>query len=67
MLREMAGLRPVDIASKLGVTERTAYRWERGEVQIPDERKLQLADLFAVSVPFLMGWPNGQDDSERAA
>jgi len=58
MLRQAAGMKPVDIASRLGVTERTAYRWERGEVQIPDAQKLALAELFEVTVSFLMGWPD---------
>lgn len=68
LLRNTQGLKPVDIASRLGVTERTAWRWERGEVQIPDDKKLALAELFGVTVGFLMGWPedNG-DDGERAA
>lgn len=56
------GYRPVDLASKMGVTERTAYRWERGEVQIPDEKKLDLARFFKVTVPFLMGWPDESED-----
>jgi transcriptional regulator with XRE-family HTH domain len=60
-LREIQGLKPVDIASRIGVSENTALRWERGVVQIPDERKLQLAALFDVSVGFLMGWPETND------
>lgn len=72
-LRETANLRPADIASRLGVTETTARRWEAGKVQIPDEKKLALAELFEVSVPFLMGWPepehngNGVDHETAAA
>lgn len=69
MLRTMAGLKPADIADAIGVTERTAYRWEAGEVQIPDERKLALAALFKVSVEFLMGWPevpNGNGETVAA-
>ncbi len=38
------------------VSERTVYRWEAGEVAIPDQKKLDLADLFGVSVIWLMGW-----------
>ena len=68
MLRQIAGLRPADIASRLGVTETTARRWESGKGEIPDGRKLALAELFEVSVPFLMGWPdvpNGNGDKVR--
>lgn len=69
LLRNTQGLKPVDVASKLGVTERTAWRWERGEVQIPDDKKLALASLFGVTVGFLMGWPeeNGNGDEGVAA
>lgn len=69
MLRTVQGMRPVDIASKLGVGERTAVRWERGDVQIPDERKLALARLFGVTVAFMMGWPEQpeNDDGEQRA
>jgi transcriptional regulator with XRE-family HTH domain len=63
-LREIQGLKPVDIASLMGVGEQTAVRWERGDVQIPDQRKLQLAALFDVSVSFLMGWPETSKNGE---
>lgn len=56
MLRNMAKLKPVDVASAMGVGERTVVRWERGLNQIPDEQKLALAEYFEVSVSFLMGW-----------
>jgi transcriptional regulator with XRE-family HTH domain len=70
-LREIQGLSRTDIASRLGVkSERTVYRWERGETPIPDDHKLALADLFGVSVTWLMGWDNhdnGNGHQERAA
>lgn len=56
LLREAANLTRESLAERLGVTERTVYRWERGEVQIPDEQKLALSTLFSVTVGFLMGW-----------
>lgn len=72
-LREAADLLPVDVASRLRVTERTVYRWERGESAIPDRHKLSLAEMFGVSVSWLMRWEdngNGNGDGgrqERAA
>lgn len=57
MLSHMAGLSRQDLAERYDVHERTVERWERGTVQIPDERKLELAELFDVSPAFLMGWP----------
>lgn len=56
MLRTMAKLKPVDVASAMGVGERTVVRWERGVTTIPDEQKLALARFFEVSVTFLMAW-----------
>lgn len=39
--------------------ERTIRRWEDGDTAIPDHRKAELADLFGVSIPFLMCWSDG--------
>jgi DNA-binding transcriptional regulator YiaG len=64
-LRAAAGLKPVDVASRMGVGERTVVRWERGEGQIPDEQKLRLAELLDVSVSFMMGWPDRQNEPDR--
>lgn len=71
-LRDARELSRVDIASKLRVSERTVYRWESGEVTIPDRHKLSLAELFGVSVVWLMGWDsagngNGGDAHEATA
>jgi transcriptional regulator with XRE-family HTH domain len=65
LLRRIAKLKPADIAREADVTERTAYRWEAGEVQIPDEKKLLLAELFECSVAFLMGWPDAESNGEN--
>lgn len=65
MLRNQAELKRVDIASRLGVVEMTVMRWERGDTQIPDQQKLALAQMFNVSVPFLMNWP--ETNGETAA
>lgn len=52
----MRGLSLDDVARALDITERTVYRWERGDTGIPDHHKLALADLLNVSVIWLMGW-----------
>lgn len=63
-LYEAARMRRSEVAAFCKVGERTVYRWERGEVAIPDEHKLALAKFFGVSPEHLMGWdrqsPNGQ-------
>jgi DNA-binding XRE family transcriptional regulator len=57
-LRRRQALSLEDVASARGVSRSTVHRWELGLVQIPDEHKLALADLFGVSVVFLMGQEN---------
>ena len=58
-LRNASGLTRAQLADRLGVHARTIYRYERGDVQIPDEQKLEMARIFGgVSVPYLMGWEN---------
>lgn len=71
-LREAHGLSRLQVAAHLGKkTERTVYRWEVGETDIPDDDKLALADLFQVSVTWLMRWPdrggNGNGDPVKVA
>lgn len=61
-LREAREMPRTDLASKCGVSERTVQRWEEGTTGIPDTQKRKLAELFEVSVEYLLGW-----DSEKAA
>jgi transcriptional regulator with XRE-family HTH domain len=60
-LRQGSGIERSDLAKEMGVTERTVYRWERGDVEISDRQKVRLAQYLLCSVPYLMGWdePNG--------
>jgi len=71
--RNAAGLSLRQLSLRLdqtgeGPTESTISRWERGAGGVPDTWKLALAELFGVSVTYLMGW-EGQDNGngERAA
>jgi len=64
-LYEAASMRRSEVAALCKVAERTVYRWERGEVAIPDEHKLTLAQFFGVSPEHLMGWD--RDDSRAVA
>jgi hypothetical protein len=36
--------------------ESTIERWETSKTRIPDERKLELAEILAVTPSELMGW-----------
>lgn len=55
-LRLASGLRRVDIAAHVGKDTTTLYRWEKGTQPIPDDDKQVLAELFGVSVAWMMGW-----------
>ena len=66
-LRRAQGLTLETLSRTLGVAQSTVNRWERGQTGIPDRYKLDLAEIFAVSVPFLMGWePNGNANDDPA-
>jgi transcriptional regulator with XRE-family HTH domain len=56
-LRESKGIKRYDLAARWRVDPSTIARWERGETPMPDVCKLDLAALYGVSVPHLMGWP----------
>ena len=64
-LRELRTARNLSLATlgeRIGVHESTVSRWESGESGIPDWRKEQIASIFGVSVPFMMGWADPDDD-----
>lgn len=63
-LREQAELKAYDLAARFRVDPSTVVRWENGRSQVPDEVKLELAELYGVSVAYLMGWP---EKSTKAA
>ncbi|WP_374713760.1 helix-turn-helix domain-containing protein [Symbiobacterium terraclitae] len=54
-LRESRQWRQVDLGQRLGVTGSAVTQWERGQ-RVPDPATLQrIADLFGVSVDYLLG------------
>jgi transcriptional regulator with XRE-family HTH domain len=54
--REAKNLTRRELSIRLDVTEATIYRWEMGTQAIPDERKLELAEVLEVTPSELMGW-----------
>ena len=53
-LRTQAGMTQVELGAKLNYSDKTVSKWERGEA-IPDAYVLtRLADLFGVSVDYLL-------------
>ena len=62
-LRREHGLKLVEVAAHINKDQSVVYRYETGTVQIPDDVKARLADLFGVTRAYLMGW----DEPERCA
>lgn len=66
ILREGLGWDRHRLAAFLDVSERTVYRYEAGESQVPDAVKARLCDLFGVSLDHLMGFDNGESRGDDA-
>ena len=46
------------VAEKIGITQTTYSKYELGKVNIPLDMMIKLADLYHVSVDYLMGRTN---------
>ena len=53
--RHHAGLSQVSVAVKLGVTSATVSRWEHGERGLSPRILKEMAELYGVTVGWLMG------------
>lgn len=65
-LRRARDMKLYDISYTLRVDPSTVSRWESGETTIPDPQKLKLAELFDVSVAYLMGWEERRRPGQRS-
>ena len=61
-LRNKSGLTQNEIASKLGVSGQTILNWENGIYEPKINQLIQLADLFNVSVDYLIERKNSDRD-----
>ncbi len=57
-LREDYNMKQVDIAKYLGIQQTVYSRYERGFQTIPVEHLLKLADLYKVSIDYILGRTN---------
>lgn len=55
ILRECEKLKQIDLASKLGVTQRKVSYWETGKIEPSLEDLWKIADFFGVSVDEIIG------------
>jgi len=60
-LREDMDLTQTDIAKKLFISQRTYSYYESGGHDIPTEILVRIADLFSVSVDYLLNRTNKKD------
>ena len=63
-LRIQSGLTQNDIATKLGVSGQTILNWENGIYEPKINQLIQLADLFNVTVDYLIERPNMPSQSD---
>ncbi len=64
-LRQAAGITQIELAEKLNYTDKAVSKWERGE-SLPDVSVLvELADLFGVSLDFLVRKEHGRGEARR--
>ena len=74
-LREKMGLSQMDLGEKLGVTQQSVYAWERGDALPRLQTAIALAELYNVSIDYILGRTNNpstqieptvEDDELRA-
>ena len=53
-VRENRGFTQVQIATRMGVNQRTVRRWEQGDTEIPSGRLIPLSRFLKISVRQLL-------------
>ncbi len=54
-LREAGGMTQVELAEKLSVTKQAVSNWENNNIMPSVEMVVSIADLFGVTVDYLLG------------
>lgn len=55
-LRKSRKMKQTELADLIGVSNKTISHWEKGRRKIKSDKLGQLADLFDVSIPYLLGY-----------
>ena len=64
-LRNINGMTQLELAEKLNYSDKAVSKWERGE-SIPDiSVVMQIADIFGVSVDYLLSTEHTEDDENN--
>lgn len=65
MLRNEKHMTLEDVASKIGTSRATVFKYENGSIiNIPPEKIEAIAKLFSVSRSFIMGWTDKRDNTD---
>lgn len=65
--RKAIGMSAETVASELGLSAATVYRYEKGDIEkIPISVLSRLADILCTTPAYLMGWTNDPEDYEKA-
>lgn len=64
VLRETKKVSQAELARYVGVVRSAMCQYENGSRQIPDEIKFKLADYFNVSVDYLLGRIENEEDKK---
>ena len=65
MLREERGWKQSDMARRLWVSQSTYSGYETGKIQVPVDTLLKLADIYDVSMDYLVGLPDDPPPPKR--
>lgn len=65
--RKAIGMSAETVASELGLSAATVYRYEKGDIEkIPISVLSRLADILCTTPAYLMGWKDDPEDYEKA-
>lgn len=63
-LRDKAGLSQLELGDRLGVTQQSVYAWERGDAMPRLTTAIALAELYNVSLDYILGRSVDPDKKE---
>lgn len=66
-LRKSRKMKQAELADLIEVSSRTISYWEKGKREITSNKLGQLADLFGVSIPYLLGYDTDNTFSDLIA
>jgi len=65
-LREDIGMKQYELAAKMGVKQSSVHKWEYGMSYPTAENLMALADIFGVSMDYILGRDTTQDGQNSA-